>query len=277
MQIGRQPTYNISRGAELCDKVRKWGVKFDGRTDPLSFLERLEELQACYQLSDNDLLSALPELLKDKALLWYRNNKILWIEWNDFIQSFKLQFLPPRYQYKLEEEIRNRLQHNNENASDYATALLTLMRRHGKMQATDQLERIYENLRVEYKYYVRRQDFKTLTELLQLTGEFEALPDQRTIFQRSSSPAPRVRFAETNQPGKNQPTATDIKQTSSTGTKFSETGIYRNNLTCWRCGEKGHTKFQCTGKFKLFCGRCGREGILARECPCPRSENYYRH
>lgn len=37
---------------------------------------------------------------------------------------------------------------------------------------------------------------------------------------------------------------------------------------CWRCGETGHTRFRCQRPHRLFCSRCGRVGILSKECPC---------
>lgn len=39
---------------------------------------------------------------------------------------------------------------------------------------------------------------------------------------------------------------------------------------CWRCGQTGHRRLQCTGKRILFCSRCGRRGIQSRDCPCNR-------
>ncbi|EZA50687.1 hypothetical protein X777_11119 [Ooceraea biroi] len=47
------------------------------------------------------------------------------------------------------------------------------MRRHRGMSLQTQLERIYHNLRPEYRYYVRRGDFLTLPELLLRTDEYE--------------------------------------------------------------------------------------------------------
>lgn len=70
-------------------------------------------------------------MLKGRALLWYRNNKPFWLNWEDVIKSFKLYYMPHRYQHKLEEEIRNRVQRPRESASEYITDLLTLIRRHG--------------------------------------------------------------------------------------------------------------------------------------------------
>ena len=78
-----------------CERVRKWGLNFNGEGDALSFLERIEELQECYTISNGDMLTALPELFRGKALLWYRNSKQAWSVWKDFIDDFKLQYLPP--------------------------------------------------------------------------------------------------------------------------------------------------------------------------------------
>lgn len=38
---------------------------------------------------------------------------------------------------------------------------------------------------------------------------------------------------------------------------------------CWSCGQEGHRRDRCTGRERLFCSRCGRLGVLSRECPCP--------
>uniref|UniRef100_A0A1Y1LPB7 Retrotransposon gag domain-containing protein n=1 Tax=Photinus pyralis TaxID=7054 RepID=A0A1Y1LPB7_PHOPY len=131
--------------ADICDKVRKWGVKFDGSGDPLAFTERIEELRECYGYSGRELLLALPELLKGRALLWYRNNRSTWKNWEDVLDSFKLYFIPHRHQYTLEEEIRSRVQKGRESATEYVTDILTLMRRHGEMSQRSQMNRIYEN------------------------------------------------------------------------------------------------------------------------------------
>lgn len=144
--------------AELCDKVRKWGIRFDGSGDPLSFLERIEELRECYGFRDSDVLQTLPEMLKGRALLWYRNHKAVWRTWNEAVQSFHLYFLSHRYKYKLEEEIRNRVQRPRETAAEYVTDILTLMRRYDRMSRTSQLDRIYEN-RNYWNWQVNTKDY----------------------------------------------------------------------------------------------------------------------
>lgn len=37
---------------------------------------------------------------------------------------------------------------------------------------------------------------------------------------------------------------------------------------CWRCGEMGHYRAACRGPAKVFCSRCGKEGVLSRNCTC---------
>lgn len=56
--------------SSVCNIVRKWNVRFDGYRDPISFLERLDELMGAYNVPGTDLLKALPELLTGTALLW---------------------------------------------------------------------------------------------------------------------------------------------------------------------------------------------------------------
>lgn len=64
--------------ATVCETVRKWNAHFDGKSDPVSFLERIEELRAGYNIPEDRLLTALPELLLESPLEWLRNNRDDW-------------------------------------------------------------------------------------------------------------------------------------------------------------------------------------------------------
>ncbi|XP_045773871.1 uncharacterized protein LOC123874715 [Maniola jurtina] len=55
--------------------VAKWNVKFNGTTDPRSFIERIEELQGCYGVSDAKLFRSAAQLFSDQALIWFRGLK----------------------------------------------------------------------------------------------------------------------------------------------------------------------------------------------------------
>jgi len=131
--------------AGVCNAVRKWNLIFDGSKDVIAFLERLDELKTAYQLDGEQMLHALPEMLKGPALLWYRNSRDSWNSWNEFLSSFELQFLPNRYRETLDLEIRGRTQGTNELFRDFVVALQTLMRRHGRYTEEQQFQRIYED------------------------------------------------------------------------------------------------------------------------------------
>ena len=68
-------------------------------------LERTKKLQQCYAVSTQEIVTALPELVREKALLWLRNNRLPWSSWKDFDESFKFQYLPFSYNLSIEESI----------------------------------------------------------------------------------------------------------------------------------------------------------------------------
>ena len=92
---------------KLINQIRKWGHHFDGK-DPLSFLERTEELRVSYGLEGEHLLLGLPELLRGDALLWHRNNAGQWSTWEEFSENLRQAFLPPGYQRRMKLEIQGR-------------------------------------------------------------------------------------------------------------------------------------------------------------------------
>lgn len=221
--------------SEVCDKVRKWGIKYDGGRDPLGFLERIEELATCYAISRNTLLNFMPELFKGDALSWYRNNRKNWKSYNDFEDDFKIFYLPVRFFETLDDEIRNRVQHCNESFVDYVTAIQSLMR-WANLSGKDQLERIFRNCRAEYKVYIKRREFTKLRELIILAQEFENIRVEETTQKKKARQAP--------------PAVAAISQ----------------NMVCFRCGNTGHMRSSCVNPQIIFCWDCGKRDVKTIEC-----------
>ncbi|XP_032690004.1 activity-regulated cytoskeleton associated protein 2-like [Odontomachus brunneus] len=138
--------------AKTINHMRKWGCQFDGK-DPISFLERIEELRSSYEYTDEQMLQGLPELLRGSTLHWYRNNKKAWKEWNDSMNAFREHYFPYRYKNQLKVEVQKRLQKANEPFRHYATELATLMRRAGEFSRRDQIEQTYENMSPDLKLH----------------------------------------------------------------------------------------------------------------------------
>lgn len=128
------------------------GHKVYGRQNVLEFLKRIEELATAYDLSLEILLRMMPELLRDNALLWYRNNNLQWNICHKFRESMQDFFLPSRYFERLKNDIRQRLQRPNENFKDSLLAIQDLMR-HADYSEPQKLGRIFRNMRSEYQLY----------------------------------------------------------------------------------------------------------------------------
>ncbi|KAL4721286.1 hypothetical protein ACJJTC_013589 [Scirpophaga incertulas] len=55
----------------------------------------------------------------------------------------------------------------------------TLMRRQGKLSEQERLERIFENMDPNFKYYIKRQDFETLRDLIKLAIDYERITAEK--------------------------------------------------------------------------------------------------
>jgi len=238
---------------ETMNLVRKWGCHFTGK-DPLAFLERIEELRSGYGLTNEQLLRCLPELITGEPLLWYRNNRESWTTWEDFVASFRLCYLPHN-NTALDREIRDRVQKPNEPFRLYATALQTMMRRLGGLGPSQQIDRIYENMKPSYRRYIRRTEVKTVEELIYRVTEHESIEQAEAEY---NSRITRE---------KNHSTTASSKGTKADTAMISPT--YRKNDCCWNCGQRGHHRTECKRPFQKFCSTCGKTGVLTRDCHPP--------
>jgi len=160
--------------------------------------------------------------------------------------------LPRRYQARLTREIQDRRQRADEPFADYASDLLTMMRRAGNLRADEKLDRVYENMRAEFKYSIRLDDLADLADLTDRATEFEA-----TEFEE-------IRREEAKE-----------KQTARKTVNAAKTPeTYDRKNTCWRCKQRGHDRFNCRRPAKRFCSQCGKDGVLTQEChPRPGNAN----
>uniref|UniRef100_A0A1B0BUQ7 Uncharacterized protein n=1 Tax=Glossina palpalis gambiensis TaxID=67801 RepID=A0A1B0BUQ7_9MUSC len=71
----RGKTQRLMFSSSAMDRVRKWSHKYDGDTNQLKFVERIEELCELY---DMPLTIILIELFTGQALMWYRNDRRYW-------------------------------------------------------------------------------------------------------------------------------------------------------------------------------------------------------
>lgn len=247
-----QPTrLIISYEAEVMNTVRKWGLRFDASGNPLEFIERVVELTSCYNIPQTDILRALPELFRGTALEWLRIKGNSFSTWEDFHKAFVQQFLPARYITRLEDEIYRRRQGPREKAKEYILAMQYLIRQHPHMTVLENIDRIFDSLRPEYRYYIRRQDFKTIDELAQLAEEFESIKNDERNVRPTQHTSALIAPISSNPPA---------------------AAPYDRFTHCWNCKQMGHRKETCQRPFKLFCSFCGEDGKLSKDCQCRRNQ-----
>ncbi|KMQ90702.1 cellular nucleic acid binding protein [Lasius niger] len=94
----------------------------------------------------------------------------------------------------------------------------------------------------DYKIYVRYDKAASLAELQARVSEYEDIERQRQKIRKAAR--------------------TDNTQTT-------VAAAYNKQECCWRCKQRGHTRFDCKRPAKKFCSQCGKDGILTRQCHPP--------
>lgn len=296
----------FSNTATLCSMVRKWNLRFDGKrdADAISFLERLHELMESYEVSPDLMLKALPELLKDSALLWHRNNRDFWAVFSDFLRDFQAQYLPTGYLLHLDDEIRKRTQGEGEVFRQYVVAITTLIRRRGGFSESEKIDRIYSNMHPNYKTYIRRRDFVNLSSLMKVAEEYEANLREKLNYRPPPGPAqalvPETAFQGRSKPNFKTPyyasmvnaenerdadktrldnkdfqrrtqTVTFKDYTPSAGTGSPRTSRSPNTESMKQLHPRQSDKTWEKPAAPKVCWNCDRIGHLYRECRRPRT------
>lgn len=292
-EVSTESLYS-SHSAQICAIVRKWGLNFDGKKYcPISFLERLDELTEAYHIKPDDMLKALPEIFRGTALLWFRNTKHWWTNLEEFREYFKAQFFPPGYELSLDEEVRRRTQGLKEPFRDFVTALSTLMRRRGQMTTTEMLDRIYQNMRPEYKLIIRRKDFQSLPSLMSQAEEYESYLRAQREYRPPPSPAQALipetayngpkeksntwftsKVTQFNDPNTQKRTPDKEQMRSASKTFSQEPPSQTNESYVGRSPQRPQTNSHMYEKTNpqanLICWNCSKTGHLFRDCEKPK-------
>lgn len=88
--------------------VYKWEIHYDGKSDLIPFLERIEELRVARGASSEALFQSAIDLFKGDALSWFRSARNSVSSWDELVGLLRRDFLAPDYDDVIWEEIRNR-------------------------------------------------------------------------------------------------------------------------------------------------------------------------
>ena len=247
------PVHESTRpeNTKVLDQMRKWNCHFDGR-DLYAFLERIEELQRAYALSDEQIIQGFPELLRGDAQLWYRNFQSEYHTFDELKNGLRDFYLSPGELRHLDRQINDRKQGATERIRPFVTSLQTLMRRRGGYIPDRQLETVFYNMRAEYRLHISRTSIQNITELIQRTEEFEEN---------------KRKHASETAPLKNETKQIFQKH------RTPIAAAYDRKTYCWRCKKPGHNRYKCNNPPKQFCSYCGTDGKYAKDCLCRKPGN----
>ena len=190
-------TGNFSRSSmfhsrDIGQVVRKWQIRFSGaKSQSIDvFLARLEDCRVLANLSEEEVLSSLSELFTDTAATWYRNEKEKWATWQDFVTAARRWYgTTKRYQQRLLAEASNRTQGADEAVRDYITCLIAILRKVSPPPTLEQqLDQLHRNLRPQLQGMVRRTDFNSVEQLLELAVEAEQTLENAKTFRPPPPP-----------------------------------------------------------------------------------------
>ncbi|KAH0822302.1 hypothetical protein GEV33_000489 [Tenebrio molitor] len=77
--------------------VYKWGVSYDGRSDLVAFLEKVNDLTVARSVTEDELFRSAYDLFTEPALTWYRSVRDTVGSWNQLVTLLKTNFLPSDY------------------------------------------------------------------------------------------------------------------------------------------------------------------------------------
>lgn len=100
--------------------------------------------------------------------------------------------------------------------------------------------------------YIKRREFRTLDELLELGDEFEVIKNEKRPAKSS----------DRNQESR--------KSSWPDSQNFALQTNYDRKQCCWCCGKRGHRRQDCWGSLKLFCSYCGKDNIKTMDFLCEK-------
>lgn len=253
--------------------VYKWGIRFDGHPDSSigSFLERVEELRRARGVRPKELFESAVDLFSGPALVWYRSTLSRITSWEELCHEMKIVFQSPDYDFRLRQEIFNRLQGEQEQIDLYIAAMEGLYARLSEaVPEASKLSQIYNNLHPYLQDRLALFEIKSLEELRFMGRRAEAgrlranIPRNQTRTSNTMEPE----FAYVDPYKKRSPT---IGKVASLKTTIST--INTSTAQCWNCNMVGHKHRSCQKERKKFCWGCGAPDTIKPTCSHCKPKN----
>uniref|UniRef100_A0A6P7G1F3 Uncharacterized protein LOC114334923 n=1 Tax=Diabrotica virgifera virgifera TaxID=50390 RepID=A0A6P7G1F3_DIAVI len=255
--------------------VSRWNVKYSGEGSVEDFLERVEELRIARGASKEQLFSAVPDLVTNDALRFFRTRQFA--DWDDFANQLRLMY--QRSDEDRWEEIRHRTQGSEEKVLSFILAIESMFRKLSSLPSEEtRFAIIRRNLLPYIQSHLAIQQIKSIEDLLTLSRQVE---DTEVRLQRFAPPPTNYKYLVDPDLAYHKPSRTTVAsvQESSSGHDSSNIAVAAvqpgssgsSSVVCWNCRETGHRFRKCSKPRRRFCFKCGRDNVLLAQCGCSKN------
>ena len=132
---------------------------------------------------------ALPSILHDDDIPWFRRESRHWTCYQDFLGAFQLEYCVGGRQERLKREVENRTQGPHESISQYLGKLRMLLDAvRPVMPLSERLQRAYRNLHPRYRDRIPANRIRTFADLQTLGKEEELRMMQNKAYKPPPPP-----------------------------------------------------------------------------------------
>ncbi|XP_057426326.1 uncharacterized protein LOC130719734 [Lotus japonicus] len=258
--------------------------KFEGEVEPEKadlWIQELEKIFEALHTTDGEKVNLATFMLKGDAEYWWRSTRLLMttnqvaITWDSFKTAFLNKYFPDTARDDMENRFL-RLKQGSMTVGEYAAKLESLSKyfRFFRVQVDEGYlcNRFMIGLRDEIEESVRPLGVRVFQQLVEKSREVEVMKNRRGNRQESGGPIrsgqKQAGKTEKGRAGQKKPYHNATGRTSSTkvGAKTP-----REDVTCFKCNEKGHYANEC-GK-EITCWKCQKTGHISTNCPdAPKAE-----
>lgn len=276
--------------------ISKWGVRFNGQTDPRSFLERVDELQLAYGVSDVTLYNSAAQLFVDQALLWFRGIREQVTSWKDLKDILLSEFSQIDYDYRLLGEIRARTQGLDEPTHIYFSVMACMFSRlQTPLSEEAKLEILLHNIRPGLSQQLALVNITSIADLKDNCRKLEAARLRADLFVEPAKPGSHTLSSDFAYKSKSKQvnsvstgaekhsagnssccshSAAPVQSFSSRNSKQSRTPSAHvrkpsKPQICYKCKKPNHNFRSCKEKPKqdeISCFDCGTPGVTRLNC-----------
>lgn len=176
------PEYNNIQQEDLRRKIQidtlldKKNIKFSGKSseDPEDFLKKLNDAARSLALSKIDIFKNLSSVLTEDAADWFDVRKSQWNNYDDFIYAFMRFYGKQDPQEKYTQQAKNRRQAKGEDMLSFVTAMMKIFSKfEPQLNLSFMLDMTYDNLHLDYVRHIKRSQFRSFEQLLDIGREVE--------------------------------------------------------------------------------------------------------